>query len=368
MAGGTVHAVTGGMAPVDGRLVRAPLLDPSGVRRIVVFRALVLGDLLCAVPAWRALRCAHPDAEITLVSLPWASELAARLSCFDRFVPFPGFPGLPERAPDLSALPAFLRDMQRREFDLALQMHGSGQVVNPLVAAFGARHSAGYAIAGQYCPEPPLFMSWPERGHEIDRMLRLTDHLGLERRGTHLEFPLAPADLAWRDAAGFSEGSYVCVHPGAQLPSRRWPLDRFAAVVKLLDRQGWRVVVTGTAAESELARALVEQCSAVTDMTGRTTLWQFGALVGGAALVVANDTGISHVAAALGTPSVIVSCGSEPERWAPLDARRHRVLAAPAPCRPCAHATCPTAHECALGTSVEAVLQTAESMLEPSHV
>ena len=103
------------------------------------------------------------------------------------------------------------------------------------------------------------------------------------------------------------------------------------------------------------------------DVSGKTTLAQFGALVQGAALVVANDTGISHVAAGLGTPSVIVSCGSDPERWAPLDRRRHRVLAAPAPCRPCSHRICPTAHECATGTTVDDVLRIATELLETEH-
>jgi ADP-heptose:LPS heptosyltransferase len=352
----------------------APALDAAGVRRIAVFRALMLGDLLCAVPALRALRAAFPDAGITLVSLPWAEELARRLTVVDRFVAFPGFPGLPERAPDHAALPSFLARMQRDRYDLAVQLHGSGQVVNPLVVAFGARHTAGFAVPGQYVPEPALFARWPDVGHEIERLLTLTDHLGLPRRGTHLEFPLTAAELAWRDAL-VTPGRYACIHPGAQLPSRRWPLDRYAQVADALARRGLQVVVTGTAHESALAAALTQRMRASPlDCTGRTTLGRFGALVQGAALVVANDTGISHVAAALATPSVIVSCGADPARWAPLDRARHRVLAAPAPCRPCAHRTCPTQHECATGTTVDAVLACIDglpvrcaSQREPAH-
>jgi ADP-heptose:LPS heptosyltransferase len=118
-----------------------------------------------------------------------------------------------------------------------------------------------------------------------------------------------------------------------------------------------RVVVTGTAQESSLAAELAGGLRAPPlDFSGRTSLGQFGALVQGAALVVANDTGISHVAAALGTPSVIVSCGADPARWAPLDRMRHRVLAAAVPCRPCAHRICPTQHECATGIRVDDVL------------
>src|SRR4051794_69693 len=102
--------------------------------RIGIFRALVLGDLLCAIPALRAIKAAWPQAEITLISLPWAATLAERLPQVDRFIAFPGFPSLPEIEPDIAALPGFLQQVQALKFDLVLQLHGSGNIVNQLVA------------------------------------------------------------------------------------------------------------------------------------------------------------------------------------------------------------------------------------------
>lgn len=329
----------------------------------------MLGDLLCAVPALRALRAGCPQAEITLIGLPWADELAQRLSCIDRFIPFPGYPGLPETPFDAAALPPFLARMQAESFDLLLQLHGSGTIVNPLVAAFGAAEVAGFAGPGAWCPQPGRFIGWPQDGREIERLLALTDHLGLPRQGTALEFAVTQADRAalattwpqWPDAH-----PYVCVHAGAQWPSRRWLPERFAAVADAIAARGRRVVLTGSAGET----ALVGQVRAhmrrpATDLAGRTSLWTLGALIEGAELVLCNDTGISHIAAALGRPSVVVSSGSDVARWAPLDESRHTVLWQAMDCRPCSHASCPAAlaHACAQAIDAPRVAQAVDARL-----
>ena len=331
-------------------------------RHVGVFRALVLGDMLCAVPALRALRRGWPDARLTLIGLPWARELASRLWMVDDFIAFPGFPGLPESTPDLPALPGFLSRMQQERFDLLVQMHGSGHLTNMLLAACGARHVAGFFGPGAYIPEPTLFTPWPA-GHEIERLLALIDALGLPRHGTALEFPLCDADHDELANLWPASGTlpYACVHPGAQLPSRRWPPERFAAVADALAGRGLAVVLTGTQAEANLV-AQVERAmhGPAINLAGRTTLWTLGALVERARLVVCNDTGISHIAAALGTPSVVVSSGADVERWAPLDRRRHTVLWQAVPCRPCSFERYPYGHECATAITPDMVVQAAQ--------
>jgi ADP-heptose:LPS heptosyltransferase len=331
-------------------------------QRIVVFRATMLSDLLCAVPALRALRAGFEGAEITLVGQPWARGLAQRLAHVDDFMPFPGHPGLPEVECDVRALPDFLAQVQARRFDLALQLHGSSDLVNSLVASFGARQNAGFTTADGWVPpdDPELFCQWPDSGHEVERLLPLTDHLGVARCGSHLEFPLHDDDRAalqalWPDAG--SGRPYACVHAGAELPSRRWDPRRFAAVADVLAERGFTVVLTGSAAEGGLAGD-VAACMQHTplNLCGHTTLWTLGALIEGAELVVCNDSGVSHIAAALRRPSVVISCGADAARWSPLDRVRHRVLAQALPCRPCTHADCPTAHECASAIEVPQVL------------
>ena len=318
---------------MDSRFPARARLSPP--QRVAVLRALKLGDMLCAVPALRALRLAWPKAEIVLIGLPWASEFAARFSDYiDDFRELPGYPGLAEQEPQPARFAAFLADMQRQPLDLAIQLHGSGVVSNPLVMLLGARQAAGFYVPGQYCPSPATFAPWPERGLEVDRLLALIEFLGLPARGRGLEFPLDERDLAELDslpeADNLVPGRYVCIHPGASTPLRRWPPLRFAAVADRLAGLGYTIVLTGVDCERSLTGEVAAAMERpAIDMTGRLRVGGVAALIGGAALLVATDTGVSHVAAALEPPSVVISTGDNPQRWAPASRRLHRVLSSP---------------------------------------
>jgi ADP-heptose:LPS heptosyltransferase len=309
-------------------------------RHVLVLRALQLGDMLCAVPALRAFRAAWPDAEIVLAGLPWARAIVERFDpYFDGFREFPGYPGLREREPAIGEVPAFLAAIQAERFDLAVQLHGSGLIVNPLVMLLGAARAAGFCPAGSPCPDPETFRPWPERGLEIRRLLALPEFLGIPADGEHLEFPVREADrAALASSAGPlmpRAGRYVCIHPGASVPERRWPARQFAAIAAAMASRELGIVLTGTAGEAALARAVAEASGmSCLDLAGKTDLGSLAALLEGARLLICNDTGVSHVAAALGVPSVVISTGDNPERWAPIDRARHRVLCGPGGIRP----------------------------------
>ncbi len=320
---------------------------------IAVLRALQLGDLLCAVPALRALRAAFPGAGITLVGLAWAKSFAARFGRYiDELVEFPGFPGTPQ----------FFQRMRRRRFDLVLQMHGDGTRTNTIAERMGGRRTGGFYRDWNHCPDPQTFVEWDERENEVVRCLRLAAKVGAPARGTELEFPLSEGDWAeWR-ALGLA--NYVCLHAGSQLPSRRWPPGRFAAIGDALAARGWTVALTGSAGEAGLTASVAREMKApALDLAGKTSLGGLGALIARARLVVCNDTSVSHVAAALRTPSVVVCCGADPQRWAPLDRKLHHVLYHDVPCRPCLYTQCPIGHPCALGVSSGAVLEEVSAML-----
>lgn len=337
-------------------------------RKIAIFRALQLGDMLCAVPALRALRAAAPLSHITLIGLPWATSFVKRFDAYlDDLLVFPGFPAFPEQPAHLHAVPHFLAEAQRQRFDLAIQMHGSGSLSNPLVVLLAAERSAGFHVPGQYCPDPRSFLPWDDRQNEVLRNLRLLEFLGVPRQGEHLEFPLTEADYRALQRCQVSlpaPGTYVCIHPGARLPSRRWLPQRFAEVADRLAARGMKIVLTGSQEEASVVQEVrgAMRMPAV-DLCGKTELGALAALLAQARLVVTNDTGISHIAAAVATPSVVVSCGGDPVRWAPLDNERHSVISADVACRPCSHHVCPTAHECAGDVGADVVASMASRVI-----
>lgn len=301
-------------------------LDPHSV---VVFRALQLGDMLCAVPALRALRQALPDARIVLVGLPWARQFAHRFgACIDEFFAFPGHAMLPEQPFAHQRAEEFYAAIRAQRFGLALQLHGSGEISNGVVAGFGARAMAGFgpALAG------PGFLPYPAAGAEPLRLLQLTDWLGAPAAGTQLEFPLTADDERELRESGIGGGlaprSYLCIHPGARARDKCWPPALFALVAdQLADEYGLRVVLTGSAAEADLTAAVARQMRhPAIDAAAPISIGAMAALMSRARLLVCNDTGVSHIAAGLKLPSVVIFSKADIQRWAPLDAQLHRCL------------------------------------------
>lgn len=341
--------------------------------RIAVFRALQLGDMLCSVPALRALRSAYPQARIVLVGLPWAAEFVCRYAgLIDELVVFPGAPGFPEQAESAAGLPAFYAAARSRRYDLAIQLHGSGGPANDIVLSLGASMNAGFLQPGEKL-RAGCFIPWPDTAPEPERYLLLMQAMGLPADDAALWMPLMEADRAEADRllAGWDANGAraVIVHPGAQLPSRRWPAARFAAVADALAGSGAYVLLTGSPAEVPLVQEVASRMTRpASNLAGRTTLGGLAALVERVSLVVCNDTGLSHVAAAMRTPSVVIASGSDTRRWAPANRSLHRVIARYPDCRPCSFAVCPVGHACALGvTPVEVIAAARQQLAGHAH-
>jgi ADP-heptose:LPS heptosyltransferase len=116
------------------------------------------------------------------------------------------------------------------------------------------------------------------------------------------------------------------LHPGAKSPSRRWPVERFATVARRLRADGHRVLITGSAAERDLAVRVATGAGLDERAVPRTGLGELAALVARARLVISGDTGIAHLASAYGTPSVVMFGPMSPARWGPPARPQHRAI------------------------------------------
>lgn len=340
-------------------------------RKVALLRASRIGDFLCATPAIRALRAALPDAEMTMITLPLLRDLVERSPYLDRFVAFPGFPGIAEQFFDARCATAFFAAMQAERFDLAIQLQGSGVYANPFTLLLGARVTAGF-IRPDDTPGPlDAALPMPTGGSEVERVLALTSFLGAESRSETTEFPLWSADHAEAEALlRDAPPPLLGLHAGSRDRARRWPPERFAAVGAALHaRYDGAVVLLGdeeTAPISAwIARRLRDDGVPCRDLTGRTSLPTLGAVIARLALLVTTDSGPAHIAYALGAPSITIFGGANPDAYGPPGGV-HLLALHQVPCRPRDTRTCPTcAHNyaCLDGVSVAQVLTLAEEAM-----
>jgi ADP-heptose:LPS heptosyltransferase len=297
------------------------------VRKLAVLRANAIGDYLVSLPAIEALRGAYPHAELVLLGAGWHSEfLTGRPGPVDRCVPVPPTVGVRDDRPPTppATVDRFFAHMRTERFDLAVQLQGGGRHSNPFVCRLGARVTAG----SQAPNAPPLDRNVPYTGyqHEIHRLLEVAGLVGATPVTLEPRLQVTAADRS-EAAAALTEDDQplVVLHPGANDPRRRWPVERLAVVGSQLARKGTRLAVVGTAADQPLADRLLATLEGdAADLTGRLGLGGLVGLLERAILLVGNDSGPRHLAAAVGTATVAVYWGVNLGTHGPLDRARHR--------------------------------------------
>jgi ADP-heptose:LPS heptosyltransferase len=271
---------------------------------LVAYRALGLGDFLTGVPALRALARAFPEHRRVLAAPRAIAPLAALSGAVDAVV---------DTAP--LAPPA----AELRGADIAVNLHGRGPQSHGLLLEAAPARLLAFAC-GAVWPRGPR---WLAGEHEVARWCRMLAAHGIEADPTALDLP-APAAAPPAGAAGAT-----VIHPGAASGARRWPPERWAAVARAERSAGRPVVLTGGAAERATALSVARDAGLpdTAVLAGATDLEGLAATVAAAARVVCGDTGIAHLAVAMGTPSVVLFGPTPPAEWGPPPERPwHRAL------------------------------------------
>jgi ADP-heptose:LPS heptosyltransferase len=268
------------------------------LRHVVALRALGLGDLCTAIPALRGLRRATSPARLTLATPASLHPLADLAGVADDFVAVAGL---------AEPLPVTVHGAV-----LAVNLHGRGPESTRRLRATRPQRLVSYRPVGG---TPPVstpterFEPWNAYDHDTERWSALVE--------TATQQPVDRLDRVIRTAT--PPADHVVVHPGASSRARRWPLDRFAAVIDALQERGHRVVVTGSPGERALGDRLGRRCPGVQVTSGTTGILDLVDLLAGARLVVSGDTGVAHLAAALRRPTVTLYGPTSPAQWGLAD-------------------------------------------------
>ncbi|HWC25423.1 MAG TPA: glycosyltransferase family 9 protein, partial [Solirubrobacteraceae bacterium] len=255
------------------------------------------------LPALDALRAAYPEAEITLLATELHRDLLSdRPAPVDRVVPVPRHPGVREGGPD-GDVDEFLAQMRAERFDLALQLHGGGRFSNPFVRRLAAR-----VTAGSHTPDAERLdrsVAYVYLRSEVLRQLALVELVGAVPVGLVPRLAVTARDREAVAAQADGPGPLVVLHPGATDARRRWPAERFALVADSLAAQAATIAITGGPDERELADAVLGAMrTPARNLAGRLSLPALVGLLDRAALVIANDSGPLHLAAAVATPTI----------------------------------------------------------------
>lgn len=345
-------------------------------RRILGVRLDSIGDVLMTTPALRALRGGAPHREITLLTSEAGASLAALVPEVDCIIPYAA-PWLKGAAPcpDGKSDLAMVDQLRARQFDAAVIFTVYSQ--SPLPSALLV-YLADIPLRLAHCRENPyqLLTDWipesePEKliRHEVKRQLDLVAAAGFETRNRRLSLRVPAAArkrlTALLAAEGLAGQPWVLIHPGATALSRRYPGEHYARVAqRFMFDYGLPVVFAGGETERELVDeirtiALVPTYS----FAGKLSLAETAALIAQAPILIANNSGPAHIAAAVGTPVVDLYALTNPQHtpWAVPN----RVLNHDVPCKFCYKSICPQGHHnCLRLVEPETVVAATLSLLE----
>jgi len=345
-------------------------------RNILAVRLDNIGDVIMLGPALRAVKETSPEARLTLLAspagatavplLPWINDVIVCRATWQDVGGHISFD--PERELQL------INMLSECKIDAALIFTSFSQT--PHVPGYVC-YLAGIPLRAGESKEfggntlTTELRSAPDQLHQVERNLRLVEHLGFVARDRQLKIDIpeearaaVPTLLA---QAGLNlHDSFIIIHPGASAQARRYPVERFGFLARLLTMRGWPVLITGVEREAALIEELLEYAPLAHSMIGSTTLAEYSALIEQAALVICNDSLPMHLADALNTPEIILFSGTEyEEQWRPRTTR-FRLLRRATACHPCYLFECPIGLAC-LNIAPEEVVEEVEALLEDTR-
>jgi heptosyltransferase-2 len=322
---------------------------PQDLRKILIRSTNWIGDAIMTTPAVRTIRRNFPEAEITLLALPWVGDVFRASPRVDRILAYER----PGRHAGLRGKFALAAELREERFDATILLQNAFEAAFiSLLAGIPVR--AGYNSDGRglLLTHGVRRTAAIKKRHQVHYYQEMLRELGCEPAGDDLELVVPREGDEWaadflREAARAGR-KIIGLNPGASYgPAKRWPAAKFARLAgELHQLPDAELLLFGTAADREAAAEIRRECgdsSRVKDLTGRTTLAQAMGLISRCHAFVTNDSGLMHVAAALAVPTVAIFGSTNPVTTGPFSARAS-VVRTELACSPCLETHCPKKH------------------------
>jgi predicted lipopolysaccharide heptosyltransferase III len=340
--------------------------DWDRVKKVLLVRLRSIGDTVLATPAAVALKRFLPDAQIDILVEDWVAPLLDGHPSFTNVV-IMDRDGLMVRA-------QLARKLRRSHYDVVYNLHG-GTTATLLTRASGARHRVGFATY-QYAQlhnhqSPSSSFLWgQEQTHSVEQQLALLGWTGVpvsDRPWTQLAITKRAAQSvdAQLAQARLEDHPLALIHPAAAFATKQWATEHFARVVEYLAGRGVASVAIAGPDEGELLKQL-KSMAAVPVVDLALSLPEVSALAARSQLFVGNDSGIAHIAAAVGIPTVVVFGSSNIAHWRPWTRNSAEVVFEEMSCQPCHGYFCEkfSQPECILRVPVDRVTAAIDRVLK----
>ncbi|MDQ3668055.1 MAG: glycosyltransferase family 9 protein [Acidobacteriota bacterium] len=348
------------------------LWDWQSVRSVLVVRLRSIGDTVLSTPSLYALKRFLPHARIDILLEDWVAPVLEGVEYVDNIITL--------KRGSTATRAGVARQIRAARYDVAYNLHG-GTTATLLTRASGARHRVGYSsyqygrLHNHLAPSPSLLWGRAQT-HSVEQQLALLGWTGVpvtDRPATRLAVTdQAAASISARlRAAGLDEMSkpLAVIHPAAAFDTKQWATERFARVAECLASRGLAVVAITASTEAHVADKLQRHTTAPVVAFTHLSLPEVTALLSQARLFVGNDSGIAHMAAAVGAPAVVIFGSSNTAHWGPWSEAPAEVVVEEMECQPCHGYFCEKFEqpECIKRVPVERVVGAIDRMLREAN-
>ena len=309
--------------------------DWQDVEKILVIRLRSIGDTVLSTPSLLALKRFLPRAKVDILVEDWVAPILEEHPCVNEVIAM-------ERG-SLASRARVAKDLRKRRYDVVYNLHG-GTTATLLTRATGARHRVGYStyqysnLHNHQAPSPLVLWQQPKT-HSVEQQLALLGWTGVpvtDRPPTTVAVTKTAAAKVEADLrqSGLEAKKIALIHPAAAFATKQWAADHFARVAEFLEDAGLATVAIAGPGETQVLNDLVSKTRAKV-VTLNLSLPEVTALASRSQLFVGNDSGIAHIAAAVGTPSVVIFGSSNIAHWRPWTRNAAEVVYEEMACQPC---------------------------------